>query len=365
MKRRAGFTLIELIIVIGIVAVLAAIVIIAVNPARQLAQARNTQRRSDISAIYDALMQYGTEHMGTLPSNITERMKIIGTSGGGNYIDLNSELVPDYISSIPHDPLGSSGDTKYRAYLNNRNRLTVVAANSELGDYIGIEQPVPTAASFAAASTQTLTTTDNASLSMGDIDFTIAYWIKPSTLGTLQTPIGKYTASTSTTGEYMMRLAANDRFHFGVGSGSSFVSATATTPAVTTGQWYFVVGWHDASNDTVNIQVNNGTVYTEAHSGGVNDGFVDFTIGARTDSREYFNGALDNVAIWKRVLTAHERTSLYQAGVGRSYFSLSPDTKSDLVSWWLLDELTGTRYDAHSNNNLTDNNGVSAVSGKQ
>ena len=48
--RQTGFTLIELLVVIGILAVLLAIVLIAINPARQFAQ-NNTQRASDVNAI--------------------------------------------------------------------------------------------------------------------------------------------------------------------------------------------------------------------------------------------------------------------------------------------------------------------------
>ena len=43
-SKKKGFTLIEILVVIGIMAVLATIVIIAINPAKQFAQARNADR---------------------------------------------------------------------------------------------------------------------------------------------------------------------------------------------------------------------------------------------------------------------------------------------------------------------------------
>ena len=80
-KGTQGFTLIEVIIVIAIIAVLAAIVIIAVNPARQFAQTRNVQRIANVRAILDAVDQYMFDNKGSLPFEVDDNLRLIGTSG--------------------------------------------------------------------------------------------------------------------------------------------------------------------------------------------------------------------------------------------------------------------------------------------
>lgn len=60
--QRKGFTLIELLLVIAIVGVLAAIVLLAINPAKRLAQARDSGRKSDVSQLATAAQAYFTTY---------------------------------------------------------------------------------------------------------------------------------------------------------------------------------------------------------------------------------------------------------------------------------------------------------------
>ncbi len=53
-----GFTLIELLIVIAILAILATAVVLVLNPAQILAQARDSQRISDLSSVKSAIALY-------------------------------------------------------------------------------------------------------------------------------------------------------------------------------------------------------------------------------------------------------------------------------------------------------------------
>lgn len=101
-KNSAGFTLIEILVVIGIIAILAAIVIVAINPARQFAQARNVERTSDVNAILNAIGQYIVDNKGIAPAGISSTTEQQIEKAGGT--DICSTLVPTYMAALPVDP---------------------------------------------------------------------------------------------------------------------------------------------------------------------------------------------------------------------------------------------------------------------
>lgn len=103
-QLQKGFTLIELLVVIGILAVLLAIVLIAINPARQFAQANDTQRASDVNTILNGVSQYIVDNNGTVPGVITATPTVIGSDTANGQVDLCTLLVPTYIADLPLDP---------------------------------------------------------------------------------------------------------------------------------------------------------------------------------------------------------------------------------------------------------------------
>jgi prepilin-type N-terminal cleavage/methylation domain-containing protein len=145
MRRNAGFTLLEILLVVAAIAILAGIVIVAINPAQQLAETRDAQRRSDVQTISSAIIQYTIKN-GHLPDNfptaaegtcIGQNLKICkrGVSCGG--IELDNDLVPDFIAAIPTDPSSSELDfTGYMAYRlpDPSTRVVVCHPYSETGN---------------------------------------------------------------------------------------------------------------------------------------------------------------------------------------------------------------------------------------
>jgi len=103
-RKEKGFTLIEILIVIGIIALLATIVIIAINPARQFAQARDTKRVSNVNAILNAIGQYAADNKGDiLVLGIPQAPAVPGEISDAG-VDLCNDLVPTYLPSLPIDP---------------------------------------------------------------------------------------------------------------------------------------------------------------------------------------------------------------------------------------------------------------------
>jgi prepilin-type N-terminal cleavage/methylation domain-containing protein len=128
LKRLKGFTLIELLIVIALIAILAGAIIIALNPARQFALSRNSQRWSHVNAILNLIYQNTVENQGTfscgatLPTTTTQA---ISSSGG---IDLCDCLVPTYTAALPFDP--SAAGASYTSCSNYDTGYTIIQATS-------------------------------------------------------------------------------------------------------------------------------------------------------------------------------------------------------------------------------------------
>jgi prepilin-type N-terminal cleavage/methylation domain-containing protein len=146
MMKNKGFTLIELLIVIALIAVIAGAVIIALNPARQFASARNSQRWSHLPAILNAIQQNISENQGTFTC-AEGAIPAVATAMSAAGYDICACLIPNYVSSMPFDPSDGSYascadyDTGYTILQDgDTGRITVAAPSAELGAVISSTQ---------------------------------------------------------------------------------------------------------------------------------------------------------------------------------------------------------------------------------
>ena len=110
LRNQKGFTLIEILLVVAAIAILAGIVIVAINPGKQLADTRNAQRKSDVNTILNAISQYSIDNNGSLPAGISTTTTEICATGAASctgLVDL-TVLIPKYIVSVPNEPQGTT-----------------------------------------------------------------------------------------------------------------------------------------------------------------------------------------------------------------------------------------------------------------
>lgn len=136
--KRSAFTLIELLLVIGIIAVLAGIVILAVNPSTQLLKAQDTKRTAHTREIKSAILQYQIEH-GVLPTGITSIVQDIcayGSTATG-CVNLDVLVDQDYITTLDRDVLETDADETGFTVVQNAGGFLAVEA-----EYIGVQGSV-------------------------------------------------------------------------------------------------------------------------------------------------------------------------------------------------------------------------------
>jgi type IV pilus assembly protein PilA len=142
LQRKAGFTLLEVLMVIGILAILATIVLVAINPARQFKIARDSQRTANVTAILNAVGQNMADHSGAFVcegqiTSLPDSETLVANSGG---FDLARCVVPDYISALPYDPVKENANYTDETFYNtgyfiaqDADGRVTVSADGELG----------------------------------------------------------------------------------------------------------------------------------------------------------------------------------------------------------------------------------------
>lgn len=139
---KKGLTWPKVLLGMVVIAVLAAAIIVAINPRKQFAKMRNSQRRGDVSLILNAVYQYTVDNEGRLPAELDaqpqeickEKASCQGLADLGKIVLKKKNSA--YLSSMPTDPNGGSENGTGYEVKNTNGRITVSAPHAEQGAMI-------------------------------------------------------------------------------------------------------------------------------------------------------------------------------------------------------------------------------------
>jgi hypothetical protein len=222
-----------------------------------------------------------------------------GTVSGGASPLLNG-LVAYYKLDDP------SGGTRFDSA--GTNHLT---DNGGVGSVIGKQG---NAADFDAANNEYLDGGDI--LDIGDGSLTVSCWFKTTSSNTIVPLIGKPWGGNKP-GRYAIFLSNGEVQ--GLVQDTAGTKSVASASTYNDGNWHLAVQVIDRTNGLF-LYADNTLVdsATGAITGTLNspDSFV---IGLYSNLGTYLDGDVDESGIWKRALTAPERTQLYNGGAGITY----------------------------------------------
>lgn len=193
--------------------------------------------------------------------------------------------------------------------------------------------------------------------------FSVSMWVKPDTFGSVL--------------EYHYLLGNNDAYNdnqFTIriypsnaclesfckdASGNQISVNIKTSYSSEVGSWGLVTLVYNHSTKSFYSYFNGTLTDSDTNSSflGLNityNTLLGFVSNNTNHRNKYFKGTIDQTLVFDAALTQAQVTELYNSGHGLKYDYFDTALKTDLISCWELDELTGTTAtDAHGSNDGT------------
>lgn len=328
-KAKLGFTIVELLIVVVVIAILAAITIVAFNGIQQRSQASALQ--SSLSQAVKKIELYKVTN-GAYPASLTlaevRTDSGLGASysvrsgastyclayvkGATSYAATNSDPTPKIGGCAPSDGLvaewtfnGNANDTSGNGMNGTVNGATLTTGQN--GQANG--------AYAFSGSTQYISLASSTPLDMPSSNFSISTWVNVQTL-----------PASSAWYDILSSVGFGD-WSFGISAASNglgyprFTKVSQTDApigqVVTQNSWRHIVATltYGPSPSTVEYYIDGVATGPLSWNHGAQGSFTSSTkrIGSRASSG-YFKGSIDDLRVYNRVLSSAEVTSLYAAG---------------------------------------------------
>jgi len=162
---------------------------------------------------------------------------------------------------------------------------------------------------------------------------TLSVWVKKIGSGTGSTPaVYSSSKSSSNNGGFLITLhPTSSRFQFYVDTtGSGGWVSIQNNVGIVTNQWYHIVSTWDGSNIKMYVdgvlQTNTASVSQIVYS-------IDISATIGKYATSYFNGSIDEVAVWNTALTSTQVSEIYNATGTNLTKDLTTVSGSNLIYW--------------------------------
>lgn len=432
LRKLRGFTILQLLLSVALLAIIMAIVYIAINPGKHFVETRNEQRVSDLKSLRNGLQQYAVNNGGQSFPGIDSSLRVIGTASSGcltsckivalegepvatrtfitqsstefnngtynnttynpatSMLELNNagksagsgsytSTIFDAISTSQWQSLDWAPQDKYSLTLPD-NKQTVDAGAAGVVDMTG-NQLLFHLDDAGASVTDTSGTGNNGtavntSLVTGQfagarrftgsnsyVEIPNSASLNPSTGISIEAWV-KWNINPASGIQWAQIINKNvdDQYQIQHNfNNSAFEFALRTnvnrryvlsTTVPQQGVWYHVVGTYNGAS--LRIHVNGVFENAVSLSGNIVSSISPVRIGSRSSNDRFFNGDIDEVAIYNRALSATEISSRYLAGKAKLSMQVRSCEESNCsdASFIGPDGTAATYYDAKDYSSL-------------
>lgn len=396
-NKNKGLTLIEVLLVVAIIAILAAIIILALNPSKQLADSRNSKRYSDTRTLLDALYQYSIDNNGSFPTGIDTSLRMIGsdTSGcdticntgegsttsdfsdneqgdfdQGDYSDTQWNTAESWLELDSNGKTNKMGNFTSRVFdaetntsweniswnpnapylkelpnneaseedysennINMSSNELLLHLNESSGSIIDSSGNGNNGTSFGAdyalegkfdksmyfnGSSDYIEIPNSSNLNISN-QITLEVWAKWNIEPTSGNDWAQILNKNGESQYQIQHNFDNTGFEFAINTTSGRTWVIGNTNPVQN-KWHHIVATYDGS--MMQLYVDGSLDNTQTHSGDIVSSSSSLLLGKHKDYNRHFNGNIDELAIYSRVLSASEISSRYTRGSQRLKFKV-------------------------------------------
>lgn len=195
-----------------------------------------------------------------------------------------------------NEPSGTRKDSHGTNHLSDFNTVTQAAGKI---DY---------AALFVAANSEYLQVASNSTLQVGPGECTWTGWFYP-TANAQRHLLAKRVGSSN--GEFGVNTTPAGKVLFYCGNDIIGFDSVVTSQSFTVNAWNFFAAWRDKAANRIRVSVNDQPFAESTITKNPPVSTAPLQIGVINSSFELWDGRIDSLSFWKRVLTGHERTRIF------------------------------------------------------